>query len=85
MIVGAGEDPVEDTLGYFSAIGPAARALLRHRRDLPDEVAQALQAVQRAFHGVLHGVGGAGGVHDLRRPLLADVLVDAMRGRTPRP
>jgi SAM-dependent methyltransferase len=27
MIVGAGEDPVEDTCGYFSLIGPAARAL----------------------------------------------------------
>jgi SAM-dependent methyltransferase len=27
LIVGAGEDPVADTLGYFSAIGPAARTL----------------------------------------------------------
>lgn len=26
MIVGAGADPVEDTLGYFTSIGPAARA-----------------------------------------------------------
>lgn len=26
MIVGAGADPVEDALGYFSSIGPAARA-----------------------------------------------------------
>jgi SAM-dependent methyltransferase len=27
MIVGAGEDPVEDACGYFSLIGPAARTL----------------------------------------------------------
>jgi SAM-dependent methyltransferase len=27
MIVGAGENPVEDTAGYFASIGPAARAL----------------------------------------------------------
>jgi SAM-dependent methyltransferase len=26
MVVGAGADPVEDAVGYFSAIGPAARA-----------------------------------------------------------
>lgn len=26
MIIGAGEDPVEDAVGYFSRIGPAARA-----------------------------------------------------------
>jgi hypothetical protein len=33
MIVGAGADPVEDALAYFSAIGPAARAA----EDLPPE------------------------------------------------
>lgn len=33
MIVGAGPDPVEDTIGYFSAIGPAARTL----RELDEE------------------------------------------------
>jgi SAM-dependent methyltransferase len=33
LIVGAGDDPVEDTLGYFSAIGPAARTL----RELDDD------------------------------------------------
>lgn len=33
MIVGAGPDAVEDTIGYFSAIGPAARTL----RELDDE------------------------------------------------
>ena len=26
MVVGAGADPVEDTLAYFATIGPAARA-----------------------------------------------------------
>ena len=31
-------------LAILPGLGPAARALLRHRRDLPDEVAQALQA-----------------------------------------
>jgi SAM-dependent methyltransferase len=33
MIVGAGEDPVEDAVAYFAVIGPAARAA----RELPEE------------------------------------------------
>ncbi|HWK41419.1 MAG TPA: methyltransferase domain-containing protein [Croceibacterium sp.] len=37
MIAGAGEDPVEDALGYFSTIGSAARAV----RELDDDAREA--------------------------------------------
>lgn len=54
MIVGAGEDPVEDACGYFALIGPAARAL----RELDDQARAAFYARLRdlARHNERDGV-----------------------------
>lgn len=43
MVVGAGADPVEDALGYFSTIGPAARAAAEMT---PDQRARMLDSVR---------------------------------------
>lgn len=43
MIVGAGADPIEDAVSYFSTIGPAARAAA----ELPPEEAERLQDAVR--------------------------------------
>jgi len=51
MIVGAGEDPVEDAVSYFSAIGPAARAA---REMTPDQRERFLDRVRELARRNLH-------------------------------
>ncbi len=45
MIAGAGNDPVEDAMGYFSRIGPAARAMA----DMDDAARQRFRATLADF------------------------------------
>lgn len=52
MVVGAGADPVEDSVAYFSAIGPAARAISELP---PDEVVRVLDGVRGVARRHIHG------------------------------
>ena len=52
MVAGAGADPVEDAVGYFSSIGPAARALSELAPDARERLRDGLRAVAaRNLHG----------------------------------
>lgn len=48
MVTGAGEDPVEDAVGYFSAIGPAARVIAAMSVAEREQVKQALHHLAEA-------------------------------------
>jgi SAM-dependent methyltransferase len=54
MITGAGVDPVEDALGYFARIGPAARAASEMEPDEREALFHGIRAV--AARHVHHGV-----------------------------
>lgn len=68
MVVGAGEDPVEDAMAYFGSIGPAARA----RLDLParefEAFRQRLQALAQASRdGGIVAMGAAAWIVTARK------------------
>jgi SAM-dependent methyltransferase len=55
MVVGAGDDPVEDAVGYFKRIGPAAAAMRQMDEGPRDDTLAAIRRVASAHchHGVV--------------------------------
>ena len=50
MVVGAGEDPIEDAVSYFCAIGPAARAIAAMADEERDRLQDGLRDIARRNH-----------------------------------
>jgi signal transduction histidine kinase len=63
-VIGTAQLPAEEWLELLPSMGPTARALLRHRRDLHPEVEQALAAFGSSDFVLSGGVPDSGSGHD---------------------
>jgi hypothetical protein len=68
MVVGAGDDPVEDAVSYFSAIGPAAvAARAMNEADRSGFVDRLRQLARNNLHDGLVAMSAAGWIVTARK------------------